>query len=189
MKIVCRIVAFAGLAAVAAGMAGCIEPTGYPTMPEAVAGFSQADIDFAVDQAVGGLAQYSARYDAGEGVRRVVNVKDVANDTLSRGASAEALSEQLGQSLRERLTNDGKFIVYNEAAARMAVARGQPVAVVPEFVLYGKLQQRNMRRDNGNVYQEFSLNLRLVDISRSLEVWQTRIPILKAVDRRNAMVN
>ena len=71
----------------------------------------------------------------------------------------------------------------------MAAARGQPVSITPEFVLYGKLQQRNMRRDGGNVYQEFSLNLQLVDVATNLEAWQKRITLRKGVDRRNAMSN
>ena len=155
---------------------------------EVVAGFSQDDIDWAVGQAVAKLNQFNARY-AVDGARRVVNIKDVTNDTLSRGINADALSEQLGQSLREELTNAGFFIVYNERMALAAAARGQPVTVLPEFVLYGKLQQRNMRRDGGNVYQEFSLNLQLVDVNTNLEIWQTRIPLQKGVDRRNAMAN
>lgn len=176
--------------AMAAGLSGCVDVTA-PVPPgggEPVAGFSQDDIDSVARQAVEDLCRWSGRYDAGPGARRVVNVKNVVNDTLSRGATAEALSEQLGQSLREQLTNSGKFVVYNEDAARIAVARGQPV-VTPEFVLYGKLQQRNMRRDGGNVYQEFALNLQLVDLATSLETWQKRITLRKGVDRRNAMAN
>ena len=178
--------------ALAAGISGCAMERSHLVARgdgETVAGFSQDDIDSAVQSAVDDMCRWSGRYDAGPGARRVVNVKNVVNDTLSRGATAEALSEQIGQSLRERLTNGGKFVVYNEDAARMAAARGQPVSITPEFVLYGKLQQRNMRRDGGNVYQEFSLNLQLVDVATNLEAWQKRITLRKGVDRRNAMSN
>ena len=67
-------------------------------------------------------------------------------------------------------------------------------AALPEFLLEGRLTQRNMRKDNGDVYQEFSLNLTMTCSPyhptaelRGLEIWQKRIPLRKEVDRRNAL--
>ena len=121
------------------------------------------------------------------GKRRVINVKDIQNDTLSRGRDADFLSETLGEGIREKLTNSGNFIVYNEKMAQNALAAGQAVTTIPEFVMFGSLKQRNMRKDNGDVYQEFSLNIRLVDVKTQLEFWQKRVPLRKEVDRRNSM--
>ena len=53
--------------------------------------------------------------------------------------------------------------------------------------MFGSLKQRNMRKDNGDVYQEFSLNIRLVDVNKNLEFWQKRIPLRKEVDAANSM--
>lgn len=177
------------LAASLAALTGCMTqsrliPQG--ATAEVVAGFSQDDIDSVVSTVVQNINKYSARY-AQPGKRRVVNVKDITNDTLSRGRDADFLSQTLGEAIREELTNSGNFIVFNEALAANAAAAGQAVSVTPEFVMFGALKQRNMRKDNGDVYQEFSLNVRLVDVATNLEFWQKRIPLRKEVDRRNAM--
>lgn len=51
-----------------------------------------------------------------------------------------------------------------------------------------------MRKDNGDIYQEFSLNLTMTCSPyhpnaqlRGLDIWQKRIPLRKEVDRANAM--
>ena len=68
-----------------------------------------------------------------------------------------------------------------------AASAGQAVTTMPEFVMFGNLKQRNMRKDNGDVYQEFALHIRLVDVKTQLEFWQKRIPLRKEVDSRNSM--
>ncbi len=158
---------------------------------ETVAGFSQDDLDYTIDVAVESLRKVSKRYQVQGGGRRIVNVKNVLNDTMERGHNAEALAENLGQALRERLTNDGAFIVYNESVARQARSEGVFVGKY-EFILKGSLRQRNMRKDNGDFYKEFSLNLSLVGAAGNpdmagLEVWQKRIPLRKEVDRTRIM--
>lgn len=159
---------------------------------EVVAGFSQDDIDYVISQAIQNIDRNSRRYHQGES-RRVINVKPVKVDTLSRGGQVSALVESLDTSLREELTNHGSFIVYNERMANAVAATGQQVAM-PEFLLESRLTQRNMRKDNGDVYQEFSLNLTMTCSPyhpnpqlRGLEIWQKRIPLRKEVDRGNAM--
>lgn len=182
------------MAALAAfGFAGCMTqsrviPQG--ATAEVVAGFSQDDIDYTISQAVQNLRKVSQRYRM-EGRRRVVNVKDVTNDTTSRGNASAALAENMGQQLREELTNDGSFIVYNEMMSAQIAAQGKGI-VRPEFVLYGKLCERNMRKDDGDFYKEYSLLLQLVGTADNaqapgLEVWQKRIPLRKEVDRRNVL--
>ena len=179
----------AALAACAMAMTGCMTqsrliPQG--ATAEVVAGFSQDDIDSVLETVKEDINKASMRY-AVPGKRRVINVKDIQNDTLSRGRDADFLSETLGEGIREKLTNSGNFIVYNEMMAQNALAAGQAVTTIPEFVMFGSLKQRNMRKDNGDVYQEFSLNIRLVDVKTQLEFWQKRVPLRKEVDRRNSM--
>ena len=179
----------AALAACAMAMTGCMTqsrliPQG--ATAEVVAGFSQDDIDSVLETVKEDINKASMRY-AVPGKRRVINVKDIQNDTLSRGRDADFLSETLGEGIREKLTNSGNFIVYNEKMAQNALAAGQAVTTIPEFVMFGSLKQRNMRKDNGDVYQEFSLNIRLVDVKTQLEFWQKRVPLRKEVDRRNSM--
>lgn len=159
---------------------------------EVVAGFSQDDIDAVINQAIQNIDSKSVRYHQGAG-RRVINVKPIVVDTLSRGNAAEPLAESLTLALKEKLMDHGSFFVYNEQMANAVAATGQ-MAVPPEFLLVGHLTQRNMRKDNGDIYQEFSLNLTMTCSPyhpnvqfRGLEILQKRIPLRKEVDRVNAM--
>ena len=83
--------AAAVLAACMAATTGCTTPSRViPTgaTAEVVAGFSQDDIDSVVNTILQELNKASPRY-AVPGKRRVVNVKDFTNDTLSRGINAD----------------------------------------------------------------------------------------------------
>ena len=156
---------------------------------EAAAGFTEDEIRASVSAVIQGISRASARY-AVDDRRRIVNVKNLKIDTLSRGNDAAYLSETVAQCLKEGLMGydgpDGKFIIYNERI-------GASGRVRPEFILDAKLMQRNVRRDNGNFYQEFSLLIQLTDCkdpnsdTYGLEFWQKRFPIRKAVDKNNAM--
>lgn len=186
-----RIVIGAALTACMIVMTGCMTksrliPQG--ATAEVTAGFSQDDIDSVLETIKEEISKASMRYaPLNPGERRVINVKDITNDTLSRGRDADFLSEALGEGIREKLTNGSLFIVYNEKLAAEALAAGRPVTIRPEFVMYGSLKQRNMRKDNGDVYQEFSLHIRLVDVNKNLEFWQKRIALRKEVDAVNSM--
>jgi len=73
--------------------------------------------------------------------------------------------------------------VYNENFA----AQTGRATVQPEFIMTGKLREQNVRRDNGNFYKENSLMIRLTDVATGLDFWQKRVPLQKAVDRKNVM--
>lgn len=164
-------------------LCSCTTQTAY--IPEgaraqAVAGFSQDDIDDTVYRAVESLLSLD-RIKAPEGSSRaIVVVENVKNDTSSRGRDAEALAEGLGLSLREELTNCGKIVVYNKEAAQYAT-----VKVTPQYVLNGRLTQRNLRQDNSDIQIEYSLNLQLIDLATGLEFWQKRIPLRKLAAKKN----
>ncbi len=152
------------------------------TPVEEVAGFSFLDVDEVVNRAVESIVgQDRIKVQAGSN-RAILVIPDVKNDTLSLGSQADALAQNLGQGLRERLTNSGRVVVYNPAVGASATVR-----VTPQYTLYGTLVQRNIRKDNGDFYKEYSLNLQLVDIATGLEFWQKRIPIRKLVDKANVM--
>lgn len=181
------------VATLAAFSTGCMtERSHYVTSgsEETTTGFSEVEINRTVQQAISKLNQVAVRYGQGlePGERLVLNVKDIINDTMARGINAETVSQQLSQSLKEELTNGGIFIVYNEALAPQLIAQGMPVPR-PNYILDGRLQQRNVRRDNGNFYQQYSLNLALTDTTNGLQVWTSRIPLEKGVDRKNIMAN
>ncbi|MGN0846997.1 MAG: hypothetical protein ACI4RA_06400 [Kiritimatiellia bacterium] len=183
MKVL-KMLAAVSCGAVLAVATGCATTTHY--VPQggtvaAVGGFSQDDVDYTVSQAVQSiLAQGRLRSE--DGSRKVVIVENVVNDTFSRGSQADALAEALGLSLRENLTNSGKIIVYNKRVAQFATVR-----VDPQFTLLGRLTQRNLRQDNGDVQIEYSLNLQLIELSTGLEFWQKRVPLRKIADPANAM--
>ena len=109
-------------------------------------------------------------------------VEDVTNDTLSRGREAEGLANSIGQSLREELTSSGKVVVYNKEVGQYAT-----VKVNPQYILRGRLTERNLRMDNSDYQREYNLNLTLIEISTGLEFWQKRIPLRKIADHANAL--
>lgn len=152
------------------------------TRAEAVAGFSQDDIDDVISRAVQSVL-WQDRIKLLPGANRaVLIIPDVTNDTLSRGRDCNALAENLGISLREELTNSGKVVVYNKEVGATA-----QVDVSIQYILKGSLKQRNLRTDYGDFQIEYSLNLTLVELATGLEFWQKRIPIRKLADRRNLM--
>lgn len=171
----------AGLAVCMVLGAGCktttrlIDPDD-PTVA-VVAGVSEADIRTCVRSAVASMLA-SSRLNRTDGARYVVNIENIVNDTLTRGRDADALSEALGQSLREELMNSGKIVVYNKAVAQYA---SNPVK--PQLVLYGRLTSRFLRQDNKDQQIEYNMNLQLVEIDTGLEFWQKRVFIGKLADR------
>lgn len=177
------IVALASVAVV--GLSGCATKTRRYAANETrqtVAGFSEEDINDTVSRAIQSIcSQNRIKLQAGAS-RAIVIVEDVTNDTLSRGRDAGVLAESLGQSLREELTNGGKVVVYNKEAARYAT-----VKVEPQYILRGRLTQRNMVQDDGDRQIEYNLNLTLIDISTGLEFWQKRIHVGKPADKKNAL--
>jgi len=180
-----KVLRFAAVAAVAVAMAGCMTQTRRYVAGETrqtVAGFSEEDIVDTVSRAMQSVCSQD-RIKLREGANRAVMiVEDVTNDTLSRGRDAGALAEALGQSLREELTNGGKVVVYNKEVAQYATVR-----VDPQYILRGRLTERNLRQDNGDFQKEYNLNLTLVELATGLEFWQKRIHVGKLVDRVNVM--
>ncbi len=175
------VVACCALMALATGCATTTHYVPAGATVAAVGGFSQDDIDYTVSQAVQSmLAQ--GRLASTDGSRKVVVVENVKNDTLSLGSQADALAEAIGLSLRENLTNSGKILVFNKQVAQYAT-----VKVDPQMTLYGRLTQRNLRQDNGDIQIEYSLNLQLIDLATGLEFWQKRIPLRKIADPANAL--
>lgn len=179
-----KILAIAACCAAFVLATGCATRTHY--VPQggtvaAVGAFSQDDVDDTVSRAVQSLLA-QGRLRSEDGSRKVVVVENVVNDTFSRGSQSDALAEALGLSLRENLTNSGKILVYNKRAAQYATVR-----VDPQMSLLGRLTQRNLRQDNGDVQIEYSLNLQLIDLATGLEFWQKRIPLRKIADRANAL--
>lgn len=185
MNIANYMLAATALAAIAAGFAGCTTATRRYAANETrqtVSGFSEEDINDTVSRAVQSVcSQDRIKLQPGAN-RAVMIVENVRNDTLSRGRDAEALAEALGQSLREELTNGGKVVVYNREAAQYAT-----VKVSPQYILRGRLTQRNMRQDNGDLQVEYNLNLTMIDLQTGLEFWQKRVHVGKLADAANVM--
>lgn len=174
-------------AAVAVALAtGCttktaIVPNG-PGMAEVVSGFSQDDVDYVIQQAVYSVLSQDRIKVRPDSNRAVLVVENVVNDTMSLGSSAEALALNMGQRLRRDLTNCGRVVVYNTQYGQYAAVQAKP-----EYALTGRLVQRNMRKDNGDYYKEFALNLTLVELDTGFEFWQEYIPLRKVVDKKNLM--
>jgi len=147
-----------------------------------VAGFSEYDINDTVSRAIQSVvSQDRIKLQAGAN-RAVMIIEDVVADTTSRGSEAAGLANSIGQSLREELTNGGKVVVYNKEVGQYAKVR-----VEPQYILRGRLTERNLRTDNGDYQREYNLNLTLIEISTGLEFWQKRIHVGKLVDKKNVL--
>lgn len=175
--------AAAVLAAVATGCTtrSAIIQNGYGHA-EVVSGFSQDDMEYVIDQAVYSILSQDRIKVRPDSNRAVLVIENTVNDTMSLGASAEALALNMGQRLRRDLTNKGRVVVYNPELGQYAT-----VQVKPEYVLKSRLVQRNMRKDNGDYYKEFALDLTLIELDTGLEFWQETIPFRKVVDKKNLM--
>ena len=168
---------------------------------EVTSGMSEEDLRIIVRDAMDNMRKKSYRFVANQcqqqgvqvpaKVRRIVNVKPFTIDTTARGSQAGYLADSLKIMFEEEMMNmdddepsaKASFILYNEDVATQT--GNAPVR--PEFILNGKLREQNVRRDNGNFYKENSLILRLTDVATTLDFWQTRVPLQKAVDKKNVM--
>jgi len=173
------------VSAAAAVLVGCTTATHRYVEGETrseVAGFSEYDINDTVSRAMQSvISQDRIKLQAGAN-RAVMIVEDVVADTTSRGSEASGLANSIGQSLREELTNGGKVVVYNKEVGQFAKVR-----VEPQYILRGRLTERNLRTDDGDYQREYNLNLTLIEIATGLEFWQKRIHVGKLVDKKNVL--
>ena len=173
------------VALVAVAVAGCTTPTHRYAAGETraeVAGFSEYDLNDTVSRAIQSvLSQDRIKLHPGAN-RAVMIVEDVVADVTARGREAEGLANSIGQSLREELTNGGKVVVYNKEVGQYATVR-----VEPQYILRGRLTERNLRMDNSDYQREYNLNLTLIEIATGLEFWQKRIHVGKLIDKKNLM--
>ena len=185
MKFVNSICFVSAVVLLGCAFSGCTTTTRRFSAYEArqtITGFSEEDINDTVRRAVESIYIH-ARIKLQPGANRaVLVVQEITNDTLSRGRDAGALAEALSMSLREMLTNGGKVVVYNKEVAQYAT-----VKVSPQYMLSGRLTQRNLRQDNGDIQIEYNLNLQLVDLQTGLEFWQKRVHVGKLADVSNLM--
>ena len=174
-----------GAALVILALAGCTTPTRRYVEGETraeVAGFSEYDINDTVSRAIQSvLSQDRIKLHPGSN-RAIMIVEDVVADVTARGREASGLANSIGLSLREELTNGGKVVVYNKEVGQYATVR-----VTPQYILRGRLTERNLRMDNSDYQREYNLNLTLIEISTGLEFWQKRIHVGKLIDRKNLM--
>ena len=166
-------------------LVGCTTPTRRYVEGETreeVAGFSEYDINDTVSRAMQSvLSQDRIKLQPGAN-RAVMIVEDVIADTTSRGREAEGLANSIGQSLREELTGSGKVVVYNREVGQYAKVR-----VEPQYILKGRLTERNLKMDGSDYQREYNLNLTLVEIATGLEFWQKRIHVGKLIDKKNLL--
>jgi PBP1b-binding outer membrane lipoprotein LpoB len=181
-----KTIIFAGIMSLTiCAMTGCTTTTRKYAQGETrqtVAGFSEADIQDTVSRAVQSILSQD-RIKLKQGANRaILSVENIVNDTMSRGFDASVLAESIGLSLREGLTSSGKVVVYNKNVAQYA-----QVQLTPQYILLGRLTERHLRQDNGDIQKEYNLNLTLVEVATGLEFWQKRIHVGKLVDSKNAL--
>lgn len=149
---------------------------------EATSGISESNIRLIVKKTLDKIDAATQRYEI-PGQPRVVNMKPIKIDTMARGSQVSYLAESIAAYFAEEMTNSNKFQIYDEEIAQMTGT----VSVVPDFVMMTTLMEQNVRRDNGNFYKENTLHVRLIDWKKGVQIWQSRVPLQKAVDKANVL--
>ncbi len=142
---------------------------------EVVVSFDWRDIDRLVQTAVTSLLQ-SPRVQGTATPRLVVG--RVVNDTCQHLDPA-LITERLAAALMEQ----GRWeIVATSAESDPDLGGAHPRSRrTPDYVLSGKLSQRNVRRDNGGLRVEYFWMLRLTRLSDGVMIWQSSDQTVKAV--------
>jgi len=155
---------------------------------EAVMGLDYRDFKDASQQMIASLLESGAVDSAQPGVRKVIVVSRIINDTMQ-----QIDTDQLVKKIRIGLLRSGKVIVTtavgaNGAEDKMAMqtrkdlrgneefnqgtvaAKGSMIA--PDMSLSGKIIQRNVKVDRSTQRTEYYFQMTLTDINTGLAFWE-----------------
>ena len=163
--------------------------------PTATMGLSNEDFEIVAEAMIGSLLSDPAFIDQESGVRKVVAIGRIVNDTALR-LDTQKLTRKITQAMRK----SGKFILTSAVASGGALdSMSQDVRelrendefnpdtiakketlIAPDFSLFGKIRQDNIKLSNGNVKVEYLFLLGLTDLNSGLVYWEDEKTINKA---------
>ena len=158
-------------------------------------GLSNEDFELAAETMINSLLSDPAFANQKPGVRKVVAIGRIVNDTALR-LDSDKLTRKITQAMRR----SGKFILTSAVASGGALdsmsedvreLRGNDefnqetiaqkgTLISPDFSLFGKIRQDNIRLSNGKTKVEYLFLLGLTDLSSGLVYWEDEKTINKA---------
>lgn len=158
-------------------------------------GLSNEDFELAAESMINSLLSDPAFINQKPGVRKVVAMGRIVNDTALR-LDTEKLTRKITQAMRR----SGKFILTSAVASGGALdsmsedVRGlrdndefnqatiakKGTLVSPDFSLFGKIRQDNIKLSNGDIKVEYLFLLGLTDLNSGLVYWEDEKTINKS---------
>ncbi|ARR03315.1 MULTISPECIES: penicillin-binding protein activator LpoB [Campylobacter] len=161
----------------------------------ATMGLSSEDFELAAETMINSLLSDPAFANQKPGVRKVVAIGRIKNDTALR-LDTEKLTRKITQAMRR----SGKFVLTSAVAAggaldsmsedvrelrdndefnQKTIAK-KGTLVSPDFSLFGKIRQDNIKLNNGKTKVEYFFLLGLTDLTSGLVYWEDEKTINKA---------
>ena len=163
----------------------------------AVAAIDYRDLRKATTEILNSLFA-SGRFRKADGSYSVMTIGNIKNNTTQRFDT-----DTLVAQITEELTNSGQVLITSAVAAtadnrdemvsgvrslrsddefNQSTIAGKGQLLAPELSLSGKIDQREIRMDNGDKQIEYYIQLRITDISSGLQWWQKQVFFGKRTD-------
>ena len=158
-------------------------------------GLSSEEFELAAETMINSLLSDPAFANQKAGVRKVVSIGRVKNDTALR-LDTEKLTRKITQAMRK----SGKFVLTSAVASggaldsmsedvrelrdndefnQKTIAK-KGTLVSPDYSLFGKIRQDNIKLSNGKTKVEYFFLLGLTDLTSGLVSWEDEKTINKA---------
>lgn len=161
--------------------------------PTVTMGLSNEDFEIAAEAMINSLLSDPAFKN--QNLRKVVAMGRIVNDTTLR-LDTQKLTRKITQAMRK----SGKFILTSAVASGGALdsmsedirelrendefnqntIAKKGTLIAPDFSLFGKIRQDNIKLSNGNVKVEYLFLLGLTDLNSGLVYWEDEKTINKA---------
>ncbi|WP_297985056.1 penicillin-binding protein activator LpoB [uncultured Campylobacter sp.] len=161
--------------------------------PTATLGLSNEDFEIAAEAMINSLL--SDPVFENQKLRKVVAIGRIVNDTALR-LDTQKLTRKITQAMRK----SGKFVLTSAVASGGALdsmsedvrelrendefnqntIAKKGTLIAPDFSLFGKIRQDNIKLSNGNVKVEYLFLLGLTDLNSGLVYWEDEKTINKA---------
>ena len=161
--------------------------------PTVTMGLSNEDFEIAAEAMINSLLSDPAFKN--QNLRKVVAMGRIVNDTALR-LDTQKLTHKITQAMRK----SGKFILTSAVASGGALdsmsedirelrendefnqntIAKKGTLIAPDFSLFGKIRQDNIKLSNGNVKVEYLFLLGLTDLNSGLVYWEDEKTINKA---------
>lgn len=161
--------------------------------PTVTMGLSNEDFEIAAEAMINSLLSDPAFKN--QNLRKVVAMGRIVNDTALR-LDTQKLTRKITQAMRK----SGKFILTSAVASGGALdsmsedirelrendefnqntIAKKGTLIAPDFSLFGKIRQDNIKLSNGNIKVEYLFLLGLTDLNSGLVYWEDEKTINKA---------